>query len=303
MATPLRWPDAALGGLASSMRTSASPALLAVRGRITGPGRVAVLLSAAGELVMDKTPAATDRTALPALAGRIAAGAFAGRATAGNAGIAAGGIAAAVGTYATFRARKLVVARTGLPDPVVAVGEDAVALTAAALATRPDPSGDADDLGAPEPARRSLIRDAGRGVLIGAIATATMTLAQGAEFALTGARPSDAPATVADKAKRRLGRGRVKRRHKPIVNQAMHWGYGVSWGVPYGIVAGRLPVGPEISGPAYGMLVWGAGLAIQPAAGVAEPPWRRSAASLGSEALLHLVYGIGAAAAQRSLAG
>jgi uncharacterized membrane protein len=301
MSSTLRWPDAALGGLASSMRTSAGPALLAVRGRISGRTRVAVLLAAAGELVVDKTPAATNRTAAPALIGRIAAGAHIGREVAGNPGIAAGGVAAAVGTYATFRARQLAVERTGLPDPVLALGEDAVALAAAALATRSDPREDSTGHEVAEPPQRSILRDGARGVLIGAIATATMTLAQGAEFALTDAAPSDAPATVAEKVKRRLGAGRIKRRHKPAVNQAMHWAYGTSWGMPYGVVAGRLPVAPEISGPACGLLVWGAGLAIQPAVGVAEPPWRRSATSLGSEALFHLVYGIGAAAAQRSL--
>jgi hypothetical protein len=137
MNTDLRWPDAALAGLASSMRTFSSPGLLAVRGRISGRPRAAVLLAEAGEIVADKLPAATNRTETPALAGRILAGAYTGRAVAGPAGIAAGGLAAAVGTFATFRLRKLVVARTGLPDPVVALGEDAAALAIAAFATRP----------------------------------------------------------------------------------------------------------------------------------------------------------------------
>jgi hypothetical protein len=275
--------------------------MLAVRGRISGRARVAALLAAAGELAMDKTPAATNRTATPAVIGRIVAGAYTGRAVAGNAGIAAGSGAAAVGTYATFRARKLAVEWTGLPDPVLALGEDAVALAAAALATRSEPRDDSAGPEVAEPPQRSIIRDGARGVVIGAIATATMTLAQGAEFALTDSTPSDAPVTVAEKVKRGLGAGRIKRRHKPALNQAMHWAYGASWGVPYGVAAGRLPVAPEISGPAFGLLVWGAGLAIQPVAGIAEPPWKRSATSLGSEAILHLVYGIGAAAAQRSL--
>jgi hypothetical protein len=51
----------------------------------------------------------------------------------------------------------------------------------------------------------------------------------------------------------------------------------------------------------FGLLVWGAGLAQLPALGVAEPPWKRSPASLASEALVHVVYGVGAAAAVRAL--
>lgn len=119
------------------MRTFSGPGLLAVRGRISGRPRAAVLLAEAGEIVADKLPAATNRTETPALAGRIVAGAYTGRAVAGPAGIAAGCLAAGFGTFATFRLRKLVVDRTGLPDPVVALAEDAAALAIAAFATRP----------------------------------------------------------------------------------------------------------------------------------------------------------------------
>ena len=70
MSASLRWPDGVLVGLASAMRTSLGPALLAVRGRITGKRRIAVLAMAAGELGVDKTPGAIDRTAPPAAVGR-----------------------------------------------------------------------------------------------------------------------------------------------------------------------------------------------------------------------------------------
>jgi hypothetical protein len=285
--------------------------MLAIRGRISGRPRTAVLLMTGGELLADKTPMATNRFEPPALAGRVAAGAYTGARVAGPAGVAAGAVAAAVGSYATFRVRKLVVEHTGLPDPVVALGEDAAALAIAAFATRPDPAEkdrSAPDGGGTEPEssdsrprQRPPVLRAARGVLIGVIATATMTLAQGAEFVLTDAEPSDAPATVADGIKRHLGAGRLRRRQKPAANQAMHWLYGSSWGIPYGVVAADLPVPPEVSGPIYGLLVWSAGLVIQPVLGVAEWPWKRTASSLGSEALFHFVYGIGAAAGQRSL--
>src|SRR3954447_23209020 len=116
-----RWPDAVLVGFASSMRTSAGPAALAARGRIARRARVATLVACAGELVLDKTSAATDRVDLPAVGGRVAAGAYSGHVVAAPAGLAGGAAGAVAGSYATWRARELVVNPTGLADPVVAV--------------------------------------------------------------------------------------------------------------------------------------------------------------------------------------
>jgi hypothetical protein len=135
---PRHWPDAALAGLACSMRTFAGPGLLAVRGRIRGRPRIAVLIAAGAELAADKSPRASDRTDPPALAGRIGAGAYTGHRIAGPAGAAAGAVSAAVGTYATWRARSLVVKATGLPDAVFAIGEDIACEALAAFATRRD---------------------------------------------------------------------------------------------------------------------------------------------------------------------
>ena len=140
MSSSLRWPDAILAGLACSMRSSAGPALLAARGRISGTPRILVLLMAAGELVADKMPATPDRTDPPGVAGRVASGAYTGHRIAGVPGAIAAAASAAVGTFATHRARELAVQTTGLPDPVVAVGEDLLALTAATVATRPPPT-------------------------------------------------------------------------------------------------------------------------------------------------------------------
>jgi hypothetical protein len=304
MPTALRWPDGALSGLASSMRTFAGPGMLAARGRISGRPRIALLLAAAGELAIDKSPKATARTDLPALLGRVAAGGYTGHDVAGAPGAAAGSLSAAVGTYASWRARGLVVKATGLPDPVVAVGEDLLAYGLAAAGTRRD--GDSEESSAtaedePPTSRPSLARSAGIGLLAGLAGTAAMTIAQGAEFALTDSEPSRTPADVADTLKRRAGRGRLERRHRRAAGQAMHWLYGTGWGIPYGIVAVGGPAAPEASGPVFGLLVWSAGLAALPALGVAQPPWKRAPASLASEALSHLVYGLGAGAAVRSL--
>jgi hypothetical protein len=218
-----------------------------------------------------------------------------------------------------------VVSTTGLPDPVVAVGEDVLAMTLAVIATRPQPqspqAGEPVDPFAPPPTPplvtgtsagvdseaeppqppRSLLRSAGIGLIVGIGATAAMTIAQGAEFVLTDAEPSNSPADVADKLKRRAGQGKLRHTHRRAANQGMHWLYGVSWGIPYAIVTARSDVAPEVSGPIFGVLVWGAALAHQPALGLADVPWKRSLQSLGSEALVHAAYGIGAGGTLRWL--
>jgi hypothetical protein len=312
MPNQLRWPDAALAGLGSSMRTFAGPAMLAAHGRITGKPRIAVFAAAAGELTVDKSSKATDRTDLPAVVGRALAAAYTGREIAAVPGAAAGALSAVAGSYAWWRARGLVVATTGLPDPVVAIGEDFLAMGFAAIGTRPDAEPEpadppADDSAAqaahetPDPQPRSLLRDLGTGVFAGVVGTAAMTIAQGAEFVLTDAEPSSSPAQIVDQLKRKAGRGRLKRKHRRVANQAMHWIYGTSWGIPYGVVAGHTKVAPELSGPVFGLLVWGAALAHEPALGLADVPWKRSLESLGSEAFFHLVYGIGAGAAVRAV--
>ncbi|HTU28722.1 MAG TPA: hypothetical protein VMF07_05030 [Solirubrobacteraceae bacterium] len=304
MRPPYRWPDAALAGLACSMRTFAGPGMLAARGRIGGRVRIAMLLAATGEIAMDKSPKAIDRTDLPALIGRMVSGGYTGGDLAGVPGAAAGSIASAAGTYATWRARGLVVEATGLPDPVVAVGEDLLAYGLAAVGTRGDdaaPEGASSESPEPSPRGWGLARGLRVGLTAGLAGTAVMTIAEGAEVVLTDAEPSGTAADVADKLKRRAGRGRLTRRHRRAANQGMHWLYGTAWGIPYGLFAAGGSVPPEASGPVFGLLVWMAGLVQLPALGVAEPPWKRSPASLASEAMLHVVYGIGAGAAVRAL--
>lgn len=288
--TAARWPDGALLGLAASMRTFVPAGAMAVRGRLTGRARAAALIAAAGELAVDKAPFATPRTDLPAFGGRIASGALSGAAVAGPAGAVAGGASAAAGTLASYRARKLLCAATGLPDPAYAVVEDAAAMTLAAYATRP--TAEPDAVVEPEPP----LRAAARGLAAGLAGTVAMTVAQSAYYQLTGAEPSDAPLKVAEKV------ADVPRKHRTLVNTGMHVLYGTSWGVPFGVLESRIAgAQPEPAGVAFGLTVWAAGLAQLPALGLARPPWKQSPLALATDAGFHLVYGLGAAAALRAL--
>ncbi len=286
-----RWPDAAVAGFAASMRTFSAPALLALRGRVDRRARAPLYVAALGELAVDKAPIARQRVDLPSRSARLVSGAATGHALAGPAGAIAGGASAVAGCFATYRARKLVVRATGLPDPVVAVGEDVVAISLAALATRDDA---ADGEVPPAEGRGRAIT---RGLAAGLAGTAAMTVAQGAYYQLTGASPSSAPRQVADKALQAAGQGRVPKRHRGLANTGMHWAYGTAWGVPLGLFARQ----PEASGLAFGAAVWGAGLAQLPALGLAPAPWKQSPQALATDAGFHLVYGLGAAAALRAL--
>ncbi len=289
-----RWPDAALLGFAGSMRSFTPAAMLALRGRISGRARYLVFALALGELATDKTPLARERSDVPSTAFRVGSGALTGNAIAGPAGAAAGAASAVAGTFATYRARKLVCAATGLPDPVVAVAEDVLAVSLSAVATRDAPAEETAAEPAPaEPVTRSVAR----GLAAGLVGTAAMTVAQGAYYQLTGATPSSAPRQVADKALKAAGQGKVPRKHRTAANLGMHWLYGTSWGVPLGLFARQ----PEVSGLSFGLAVWGVGLVQLPALGLAPVPWKQSPAALATDAGFHVVYGLGAAGALRAL--
>jgi hypothetical protein len=131
-----RWPEAALAGLACSMRSMSGPAVLAARGQLPGRLGAGLMLAGAGEVVADKLPVVPSRTEPPALGGRIATGAYTGYAVGGPLGAAVAALSAGAGTYATYHLRRQVGSASGLPDPVVAVGEDLLCYLLAWAATR-----------------------------------------------------------------------------------------------------------------------------------------------------------------------
>lgn len=96
-------------------------------------------LLAAGELIADKLPGTADRTGFPQLLGRLGSGAVTGAAIAqaegqtARIGAVLGGLGALLGTYAFFRLRHWLTAEGGLPDAVVALAEDALAVGAGLL--------------------------------------------------------------------------------------------------------------------------------------------------------------------------
>ncbi len=102
---------------------------------IASPKAANVLrLMALGELVGDKLPMTPNRTALLPLGGRAASGGLCGAAIfaaedqPAAIGAAVGAAAAIASTFLTYTLRRSLVKATKLPDPVVAVTEDALML-------------------------------------------------------------------------------------------------------------------------------------------------------------------------------
>jgi uncharacterized membrane protein len=104
--------------------------------------RIVVTLLALGELVADKLPNTPARTAPVGLIARIVLGGSCGAALAvsGGASVVLGGvmgvIGALVGTYGGYNVRHALVVRLHVPDLVVALAEDAIAIGGGLLIVR-----------------------------------------------------------------------------------------------------------------------------------------------------------------------
>ena len=85
------------------------------------------------------------------------------------------------------------------------------------------------------------------------------------------------------------------------VNNVMHWGYGIAWGLPFGIVAGSLHRPKLRHGPLFGTAVWLASYALLPPTGLYQPIWEYPPKTLGKDWASHLLYGTTAGAALRLL--
>ena len=143
-------------GVIAGMRTMTAPALVSYKLSHTEPSRsvgpplsdsnlhfmtsatttnvLAVL--AGGELIADKLPNTPDRIGQPQVWGRIASGALSAAALTEADGESApigaiiGALGAVAGAFAFFHLRRWLTHEQGLPDPLVAVAEDALTIGA-----------------------------------------------------------------------------------------------------------------------------------------------------------------------------
>ncbi len=87
-----------------------------------------------------------------------------------------------------------------------------------------------------------------------------------------------------------------------LVNDVMHWSYGLGWAVGHAIVASSRPVRPTLrSGIAFGSLVWASDYVVLPLAKAYKPIWEYDARTLSDDLSAHLVYGVATATAVRLL--
>jgi hypothetical protein len=158
-----------------------------------------------------------------------------------------------------------------------------------------------------------------RGVVAGAVGTAAMDLVQFARHRLGGGQErllawefsaglkdwgqAPAPAQLG----KRIVEGAVQRQLPPeraaLVNNLMHWGYGIAWGGLFGLVAGSLRAPKVRHGLVLGATVWTSGYVVLPLAGLYRPIWEYDARVLARDLGDHLVYGVSAAGAYRLLGG
>ncbi len=161
-------------------------------------------------------------------------------------------------------------------------------------------------------ARQSILASAGRGFVAGIVGTGVMTAYQLAVRKARGQKvgtpvprtwaDAPAPAQVVKKAAEAVGHGRgVTKKDVPRLTNAMHWAYGIWWGVAYGLLAGR--TAPDaLSGAALlGGGLWGASYAELVPLGIYEPPWRYPPQELALDLSYHLVYGAAVAGVYAAL--
>lgn len=155
----------------------------------------------------------------------------------------------------------------------------------------------------------------GRGVFAGVIGTGLMTAWQTLAPTLQGSEetppqpdhPVDAweqapaPAQLA----KRIGEGVLRRDVSPelipLLSNAMHWGYGTGWGVAYAISTAGRRNSTGRRGIGFGALVWAMSYVQLVPLGLYRPPWEYEAQELALDLSYHLAYGLGVAAALRTL--
>ncbi len=140
-----------------------------------------------------------------------------------------------------------------------------------------------------------------RGLAAGAAGTAAMSVYQTSAAKLRGSEPSTTPAEVGKRVIRGVFHRRFDDDQTNKLSNAMHWGYGTSWGAMYALSDGLGDVPVLRRGLVLGTLVWGASLIQLPAMKLAPPVWEYPPLELGLEVSYHLVSGLAAAATYAAL--
>ena len=119
---------------------------------------------------------------------------------------------------------------------------------------------------------------------------------------LTSWEGAPAPALVGKRLVEGLFQIQLPPTRARLVNNIMHWVYGLFNGAQYGLVAESLST-PRISyGLPFGAAVFASDYVILPAAKLYEPIWKYDRKTLANDLSGHLVYGLTTATTFRLLA-
>lgn len=91
-------------------------------------------------------------------------------------------------------------------------------------------------------------------------------------------------------------------RWAPLVNNVMHWGYGLGWGSVYGLITGSRRGRSALLGAPFGTSVWLTGYAVLPLGKLYKPLWEYDAPTLARDLGGHLLYGVATAATFSAIA-
>ncbi len=167
-------------------------------------------------------------------------------------------------------------------------------------------------------ARMTPIGSVVRGMIAGAVGTAAMDLRlygqhrrQGGTSALVDWEFSRgmtwetaaAPAQVGRMAAERVLGAPLSDATAPLVNNLVHWGYGIAWGGLFGLVEGRLARPRAGHGMPFALTVWLSGYAVLPLLKLYRPIWEYEPGVLWKDLQAHLTYGSTTAGILRLLAG
>jgi Protein of unknown function (DUF1440) len=108
-----------------------------------------------------------------------------------------------------------------------------------------------------------------------------------------------APAHVGKRLYEGLFKRELPDHRAALVNNVMHWGYGIANAVPYAVLAGSAPVPKVRYGAPFGAGVWTTSYVVLPLAGLYKPIWEYGARVLAKDLSAHLVYGLTTAAVFR----
>jgi hypothetical protein len=111
------------------------------------------------------------------------------------------------------------------------------------------------------------------------------------------------PAKVGKRIAETLLRRELPPNRAQLMTNVMHWGYGLSWGALFGLVAGSMRKPSFLLGPVFGTVVFANDYVVLPLTGFYKPIWQYDLGTLWKDLSAHLLYGTMTALTFRDLAG